>query len=779
MLRLPLLSCLVGFLLIGSQISFASTTDDKPSEINPYFIYQCPMSLSTQMPKQRLQSEKNSDPSKFHFQDLDNKIHSSADNIDRKSDKVVLEGNVLVAQKGAILHSDKVEINQKTHELEATGGLNFHSDKLEVGSERLSIDLTNQKVSATDAHYRLNQRALHGQAQQLSIEGEGNVTLEDATFTSCPPGNEVWKFKADKIHIDTESGQGRASNLTLRIHDFPILYLPYIQFPASDKRMSGLLMPTFNNSNRNGSEFSQPYYWNIAENMDATITPRYMSKRGVQLLSQFRYLTEKSQGVFEAEFLNNNKGTGTQESQNRHRLYLLNHTRFNPHWLSDINFTTISDDNYYFDLGNDLATSSIYDLTRQASLTYEGEKWRITGLVSDDKTLNTVENPYQRLPQINWQSQFTLDLNPNNIVFKFDGEFTRFDRASSITANRLVLEPSLSFPIEWLSAYLRPSVTWNIRQYNQDDPNHIMDSNRTIATPIASFDAGIYLEKTVQLDQRPLIQTLEPRLFYLYVPSRNQQNIQLFDTSLVTPSYQRLFMKNRYSGFDRLGDANQISLGISSRILDKGNGEELLRIGLGQTYFLSNRKVSLATDEGLILNNQEILDTHSSPILADLSLKISDFWRLDSTFEWEPDSKRTQSSSFQLHYQPNDADVYNIGHRRRIIGLVDEVEQLDLSLSKSINTNWRFVGRWYQDLNQNRSVETLFGFEYDNCCWALRVVHRKFLDIALSENGTPIASQSGFYDKGIFIQFVLKGLSSLGSTSFLENSIQGYKDPYQ
>ncbi len=769
--------CISLALAMSSKLSYAE-------EMKP-MVYQCP---NAQLLSSRSQKTDAKAKNRQKLIVPDNKIHASSDDIDGEGDKIIYKGNVIVKQGTSRLEAEKVLLDKKSNQLEATGKLSFTSEQVEISSEFFQINVEDQSLKAKNAQYKLTEAALHGKAEQIEVQASGKLTLNEASFTSCSPEDEVWKINASKIKIDTESGRGVAQNMTLRIQDVPILYLPYIQFPVNGKRLSGLLAPSLSNSDRNGNEITLPFYWNIAENFDATITPRYMSERGTQLITEFRYLTEGSNGIVEAEYLGDDKDRANTTSQDRHRFRLKHHSRFDQHWQADIDFTDLSDDSYYFDLGSDLVSSTEYEIVREASIQYQGDNWQISALTSDAQTLNTLEDPYKRLPQIQWQSQFDLDLSNRNIIFNFNGEFTSFDRDNAITADRLVIEPSLSFPMEWLSGYLKPSLKLNIRNYEQRDPLDQISLSDNITTPIFSIDSGLYLERVLNVSGRSFLQTLEPRLYYLYVPDKNQQDIQLFDTALATASYQRLFMDNRYSGLDRIGDANQFSLGINSRIISREDGEELLSIGLGQTFFLEDREVSLLTTAGSSLTQRELLDANTSPFLADVTLNISKYWRLNSTFEWQPDTKQTESSSMQLHYQPNEMDVYNIGHRRRILGTLDtlatqgtedEVEQLDLSFSKKINNKWRVVGRWYQDLNQNRSIETLIGFEYDSCCWALRVVHRKFLNIALSETGVPLLDEEGVYDKGIFVQFVLKGLSSLGSTSFLENSIQGYHDPYR
>ena len=752
-------------LLIVMQISNAYS-EEKPT--NFLLPYQCPKNPT----KDKLQITALSEST----QQTPGRLTSKADDIDQQGSKIILKGKVEIANNLMSISANDAILDTEKQTLVAEGGLRFKSKQLEISSDYLAIDLNNNSFVSKNANYRLGEQALRGKTSKVEINGQGKMSMDQASFTSCPADNEVWSIKAGNITIDPVAGRGEATHMTLRIQDIPIFYLPYIQFPASSKRLSGLLLPTFGSSTRNGQEISVPIYWNIASNYDATFTPKYLSDRGTQFISEFRYLTEINAGTFEAEYLGNDAKASGDTPTDRYRFRLQHHSQFNKNWQANIDFEDISDDSYFFDFGGDLSSARIIEITRQADVQYQQENWGASLLVSNDKTLNTIDEPYQRLPQLRWNSH--LPIKGNSLQLDFDGEFTAFDREDAITANRLVIEPRISYPIEWESGFIKPSFKLNYRQYSQKDPNGLVSVEESFSTPIFSLDAGSYLERTVEYGGDDYLQTLEPRIFYLNVPARNQQNIQLYDSTLATTSYQRLFSDNRYSGFDRLGDANQISIGVSSRILEN-NGNEIMRFGIGQAFYFEDREVSLQSTAGNSINFVEDLSRSSSPLLADLVFNFSDKWRLNSTFEWHPDNRRTESSSFRFQYRANELDVANVGHRRRLLNSGESLEQVDFSFSWGVNDNWRVVGRWNEDISNNRNIETLFGAEYDSCCWALRIVNRRRLNIPLDAFGFTIAGLEGNYDSGVSIQFVLKGLSSLGSTGFLKSSIEGFKDPYQ
>ncbi len=732
------------------------------------FAYQCPVNKLAPAPRNIIPATK---PLPI------DKLNATAEHIVRSDNQAILNGKVNISLGDMAITAKDATIDSEHQFLEAKNGLRFQSSQIAIGSDYLKIDLDNKNIHIKDAFYQLKAHSLRGKAGEIQINNTGRFSMDHASFSSCPPDHEVWAVKADKIVIDAEKGFGEAQSMTLRIQDVPVLYLPYIQFPASNKRLSGLLVPTFGQSSQNGQEISIPYYWNIAPNYDATITPRHLSERGLQINSEFRYLSNKHRGTVIAEYLNGDKKASNISPENRYRFRLQHQSQFNPHWKANIKYESISDDNYFFDLGGDLSSSSIIEINRQASVEYNDDIWHVQAITSSDQTLNTVEGPYRRLPQIQWQSQQPFK-SIDNLMFNFDGEFAAFDRDRAVTADRFVLEPAFSYPINWMAGYVQARFKYNYRYYRQKDPLGINGVNKSISTPIVSVDSGAYLERNIHQNGEKYLQTLEPRLYYLYVPARDQQQIQLYDSFLKTASYQQLFQDNRYSGYDRIGDANQISLGINTRILKSDTGEEILSFGIGQAFFLEKRKVSLQSVPGNIVGINEDLQANTSPLLADLMVNISSSWHVNTTFEWQPDTNRTQSSSFRFQYQPSELNVVNLGHRRRLIASGDNIEQLDFSFSWKIHRNWRLIGRWYQDLTHNKNIETLFGAEYDSCCWAIRIVHRRYLSVPLSPTGLPIIGGAGNYNGGPSIQFVLKGLSSLGSSGFLENSISGYQDPY-
>lgn len=733
--------------------------------------YQCPRNQTQSTPGIRLNNKKKKNENARKFS-------AHADSIEHHGGKAQLKGEVNIKLGDMEITASNAKIDDEKQILEVHDGLRFKSSQIQINSNYLKMDLNNQDVEARKADYQLKNHALRGKTSQIKIEGQGRLTMKDASFSSCPPGKETWAIEADKIVIDSEKGQGVANHMKLKINDVPVLFLPYIQFPASNQRLSGLLVPTFRSSSQNGRDISIPYYWNIAPNYDATFTPRFLSERGILLQNEFRYLTEENSGIVKADYLGGDNKAGIITPDDRYHFLLQHQSQFNDHWKASINFEDISDDNYFFDLGTDLVSANVIEINRQVSVEYSDDNVHVRALASSDQTLNTDIHPYQRLPQVQWQSNFPLGQD-QQFVFNFDGEVSSFNKSNAVNATRSVLEPAISFPFNWEAGFIIPKLKMNYRHYMQKGPMDPVSLNKNISTPVFSLDTGTYLERNVQYYGKKYLQTLEPRLYYLYVPARNQEQIQLYDSYLKTASYQQLFQDNRYSGYDRIADTNQFSVGINSRLIESKSGEEILSFGIGQAYFLKKRKVSLQSIYGNPFPIVENLQANTSPLLADLVVNVANNWRINSTMEWQPDTNEIESSSIRFQYQPTEFNVLNVGHRKRLLGSGEKIEQFDFSFSWQIHRNWRLIGRWNQDLTNHKNIETLFGAEYDSCCWAIRIVNRRYLSVPLSPTGVPIPGGKNNYNGGPSIQFVFKGLSSLGNSSFLNNSIAGYRDPYR
>jgi len=344
------------------------------------------------------------------------------------------------------------------------------------------------------------------------------------------------------------------------------------------------------------------------------------------------------------------------------------------------------------------------------------------------------------------------------LVPSFRAEVVHFDRTDpSVTGIRYDLKPAISFPMRTASTFLVPKATLQYTGYNLDGQPAGLDDNPGRVLPILSADAGMFFERNLEFAGQDFVQTLEPRLYYLYVPFDNQNDIPDFDTGLRTFSFAQLFRENRFSGADRVGDANQLTMALSSRLLTS-SGEEWLRASAGQIIYFRDRDVQLTP------TTAKQTDT-ASDFVAELSAKVWDDWRVSAGVQWDIDDSRTDKKIVRMRYQPNPQRVINLEYRF----VRETVEQTDASFRWPINHNWGVVGRWNYSLPEDRTLEVFGGVEYDSCCWATRAVVRRFL-----------SNTDGDFDNAIFLQFELKGLAGVGESAaaFLRKSIPGYRNEF-
>jgi LPS-assembly protein len=607
-------------------------------------------------------------------------------------------------------------------------------------------------------------RHASGKADDINRDNVANITrLDNTTYSTCNAGNSDWQLRADKIELDHDEGFGTARNVSVNFMGIPFFYSPWMTFPINDKRKSGLLTPSLGSSDRSGTEVVVPYYWNISPNRDATITPRILSKRGLQLNTEYRYLQENSAGQINLEAL-----PSDNEYNDDRLLFGYKHqNRFAQRWSTDVNFNYVSDKSYFHDLGSDLAQSSSTHLERRLDLTYQGDSWNVLGRLHDFQTISsTAIDQYARLPQI----VFNMNLPDNafGIDYGLRAEAVAFDRDNSVTGTRFDIEPSISKPFRNNWGYVTPKLGVRHTAYNLTNNAIGSDDSPTRTTPIFSIDSGLFFERETSLGDTALIQTLEPRAYYLRIPKRNQDrlivdpagNDVVFDTGEYDFSFSQLFRENRFTGADRVNDADQLTLAVTSRLIDPASGIERASASLGQIFYFRDRDVTLP--------NTVAENDSSSAIVAELNARFSQAWSARAGIQYDQHDEQTDKGVFNVRYQPDTRRAVNLGFRRRRA----DIEQTDVSFSWPLSRQFNAVGRWNYSLDQDRTLDGFAGIEYESCCWIARLVAREYVnDLNDTDKNT-----------AIMLQLELKGLTSFGDgvKTFLERGILGYgrDDPY-
>ncbi len=664
--------------------------------------------------------------------------------------KITVTGDVEVRMGERFVRTDQVEYDPETESFSISGDFQYREPGVSISGTEGRISGAGKNIVFAGSRFVLTEQPARGSADEIIIS-EGQLLLEDIVYTTCPEGNNDWTLRAKSLEIDREEGWGKARNVQIRFGKIPVFYFPYLSFPVTDKRRSGLLLPTIGSTERSGTEFGLPYYWNIAPNYDVTYTPLFMSSRGWQHNADFRYLSPKSHGTIELEYI------GEDRSVRSERSYGL--WRHNTTWDNGWRFTThiedVSDQVYFEDFGRDIDTTSKTHLERNVQLDYVNDNWRISTRAQNfrtiDPTLADDERPYERLPQILVRGQGHTGLSA--LDWELDLELVNFHRDTGVTGQRMNVRPDLSFTFGGPSYYLTPSVAWDYTAYDLSDTAPGQERKPTRSTPIYTLDSGLIFERPVN-SKRAFVQTLEPRIFYAHIPFRNQNDLPVFDSELPTFNTVELFRANRFIGIDRLGETDQVSIGVTTRILDGDQGRQILSASLGQAFFLSDRRVTLP--------GQAPLTSSNSQIVAELDLALYRKWNLDLVYQWDPETDATAISQTRVQYLPTEASVINLTHRFQ----KGVLEEADFSFVLPFTSRWTLLGRLNYSLRDDATLERLIGLEYQSCCWGLQLVSRKF-----------ISRRSGESDSSFILQIQLKGLSKIGSraSNVLNNGILGYR----
>lgn len=680
----------------------------------------------------------------------------TADEADIDEDAIsLLIGDVQVVRDNQLLEADTVIADKREQTIEGQGRIRLWDDGMFFSGDYAHMTLDTDVKTVEGAKYTVMQAHAHGDGQRLVLTGKDLVVANDATYSTCNPDQMDWTLEARELTLDRVADEGKARHAKIRVRGVPIFYSPYLSFPLSDKRRSGLLFPTFGATESSGFEVRVPYYWNIAPNYDATFTARGMSKRGLLAEGEFRYMTGYGRGEVRGEVL-----PWDYEDDRTRGAFAIDHRgSFAPRWSTNIDVNWVSDSRYLEDLGTNINITGTSFLRRRADLRYRASRWNALARVDDYQTVDDTvlprNRPYKRLPQLLFDLP-NLERN-RQVGLGFDGELVNFDRDSSVTGQRLDLYPEIAFPIRNSAAYFTPRVGVRYTTYNLTGRGAGESENPSRILPIVSADTGVTFERDWGFKGSRFVQTLEPRLFYVYVPFDNQDDLPVFDTSVFTGTFEQLFRTNVFTGPDRVQNANQLTLALTTRLLAPDTGDEILRASIGQIRYFADRKVTLPGGTRQT--------TSGSDIAASLFANIGDAWRVSGSWLFNPDSSQLNRNTISLRYQPTTQRVVNLSYRN----IRDTLNQTDLSFAWPIRHNWSIVGRWAQAWDTESLVEVFGGAEYESCCWATRFVVRRF-----------VTNTEGEFDTGVFLQLELKGLAGVGrrTVDFLKQNIPGYQNAF-
>ena len=638
-------------------------------------------------------------------------------------------------------------------DVEVTGRMDFVGRDVTVFGEDAQYDSESETISFSRAGFDLPKRPARGSGEDIRITSDSRVSLNNALFTTCPPDNVAWELSARSLALDANEGVGTARGVKLEFKGVPILYAPYFSFPIDDQRKSGFLTPEPGRRDRTGFDLTVPYYLNLAPNYDLTLEPRYMSKRGTQIASDFRYLLPNSRGDFGFEYLRDDDETETTRRYVNLQHESLFGSRDQLQVLAGIE--EVSDDAYFEDLGSTLSVTSQTHLNRFLDLTFYAPNWslltRLQNYQTIDPVLTDFERPYERVPQMVFGGRWLGNL----LMFDSSTELVNFDRNVGTTGWRLDTTQELSVRFARAGMFLTPAIALRQTNYWIDDVAAGEDDTLTRGLPIGSLDMGLKFERDTTRGRRAWVQTLEPRLLYVRVPFEDQSNLPVFDTILPDFNLIQLFRKYQYVGPDRIADTDQLSFGVTTRLVDAANGRERLTATLGQTRYLNPQLVTLP---GTLPT-----DTDASDYVAEVGIGVRDSWALDLGYQWNSETSSTARTETRLEFRPQDDRLFGIGYRYRR----DTLEQGDVSLVWPIAQRWRVIGRYSYSFLDKEKLEDFLGWEYEACCWRLRMVNRNY-----------VSRRTGEIDSSISLQLELKGLSQrvTAPDELLDRGILGYRN---
>jgi LPS-assembly protein len=725
--------------------------------------------------------------------------------------ETILGGEVILRRDTAQLEAPRVRVPGSRERAYAEGPLALRDQNLLVRGEAAELSLVSDAARIDNAHYVVHDRHLRGDALQLERLEDGRYRLTSASFTTCDPGDDLWRLVSGNVVLDREQGFGTARHARLEMGRVPVFYWPWVRFPIDDRRHTGFLWPAVGVSS-DALDYAQPFYWNIAPNHDATITPRWITDRGLLLGGEYRYLFPSDAGQIEGAFLGSDDGGSSDdpnaasrrfEGEDRWYVDYRHAGRFDARTRYQLRYGAASDGRYFDDFGSDFAEQNTSAMPRLAQLDYRGDTWRLDaraqGFQKLDDPLADRDKPFYRLPSLSANARWT---QPGGFYQQWGSNFTYFWRdvdanrvplRESATGSRLHLTPATGWRFDESWGHLEPRLEWLATAYELDygERDTDRDTSLTREVPVASLDGGLVFERELSLGGRGYRQTLEPRANYAYVPARDQTEFPDFDSSERAFSWNQLWSPHRFSGSDRVGDLNRLSLGLESRLLEDERGRERLSVGVGQALYFEDRNIDIDGDPDKssrddFANFERFYNAtrDRSPLVTRADWRITDRWR--TRWQWLYDDNRqlTERTSVDLQYRSPVGHALNLGYRWELQGFDPSVapgdddfrdfnrEEYDLSFAWKANRRVDLIGRFLYDNTNDRALEQLAGVQWNDCCYGLQLVWREWID----DNDTARIDDD-FTDRGIFLRFVFKGLGGVGreADSYFEEAIPGYR----
>lgn len=710
-------------------------------------------------------------------------------------DKVVtsFSGNVKIERADQNMLADQASYNTLSETMNAQGNVYYNEDEIAMFSDSALLNLNTDEAHLRDALFISPRSAVRGSAKAIYQENKDFSHYKDVAYTSCPPGNQDWVIHAERFKMNKASGKAAAKNAWLEFKSVPVLYTPYISFPLDSRRTTGFLMPRLHPFGQNGIDISLPFYWNIAPNYDVTLRPRYLAQRGVMLGADMRYMNKMTNNELSLDVL---PYDSKRNDQTRYQASFRNQTLLSPHMNTNVDLNYVSDKKYISELGNALSFTNIRQIRSGADLNYnrEGVEFltRLENFQTIDQTILAQQKPYRKLPQVALNLSHNFEKMPVNIGS--ENEFVNFQHNHNVDGQRVKIKPWISAPIKTESGFIIPKASLLHTDYFLNQQIAGKESNISRNLPIFSVDSGLFAEGNLNLWGTNYTHTIEPRLFYLYVPKSIQNDQPVFDSSVYDTNFDSLFRENRFSGVDRTQNANQVTVALTSRLVDPDTGKDRVKLSVGDiVYFQDRQAQAYQTSQSEGITAISSVETNRfSNVVTELSGQITDDFSFSSGLQWDPyatgDKDPITRKQIDLHYRNKWGHIVNVGyHQRR--GLLaadtgsDTIRHSDVSFRLPIWDNWFAIGRWQYSFLYNKTAESFLGLEKENCCWRFRIIGRHYINgLTLAGNALPIGAvipANGDSTTTMMFEIELKSLFPFRShdvDTFLRQSIFGYSD---
>jgi len=701
-------------------------------------------------------------------------LEVSAGDSDITDDTLYFSDDVTVSQGYRTLKAQEVIIDRVEQTVSAEGPIEVREPGIVMYGDRITYDSLSERASLSDAEFVMYEEQLYGIAERVTRDANGSLEIEDGQLTFCAPTDPSWLVTAETLRVDPTTNTGEAWGARIDIKGVPVAYLPWVQFPLNDRRKTGLLFPDISSDTRGGLDITAPIYLNLAPNYDATYSPRLIQDRGLVHQLNTRFLGKRT-GFWDVSgtYLRDDDLDASDSDNNRWLVNVQQSSDPSARLRTSIDFTKVSDNEYLRDLENNtLSAQRQTALLQRARVDWLADSW-LFGLeaqqfqsIAEDLTDN-----YRRLPQISAVWRGDAKIGPLEPLLKLQA--ANFDtELEKVKGQRVYQEVGVTLPLTRDYGFLNSSLMHRSIQYRLKAPDNNQTRSESVSSWLGRIEGGLEFERSTELFGLPFTQTLEPRFQYLYAGYDDHAGIPDFDSAELTFSYRQLFRNTRFSGYDRLADANQLSVGLTSRLIDTATGKERVSASFGQVINFRDQRVRLKESDAALTDE-------GSALAFALNVRTSERWSIHSNLLFDSYEEKLDAANIRVGFRPSKDAIINLGYTLReppaSFAARPVTEQINTSAYMPINDNWSAFGAVRYSLEIGSSVEDMIGVEYDGCCWRVRLIYMSYLD-ALRDVDVFIPEPELTRDRAFQFQFVLKGLGGFGNRvdNLMQDMIRGF-----